>query len=606
MRNSSNILLNDARVYNFEPDLVKDVPNNAVGSPEISKDIAALNKKEEKNSEGDKKHLAFIRSFFNCLAPIISIFKPKSKVANDVWEIPFEEICELQWIASGAQGAVFLGKWRGEDVAIKKVRTQRDTDIKHLKELDHCNIVKFRGVCSISPSYCLVMEFCPYGQLYDAIRSGKEITPTLLVNWARQIAEGMSYLHIHKIIHRDLKSPNVLISQNETLKITDFGTWKPLAEKSAKMTFTGTVAWMAPEVIRNEPCSEKVDVWSYGVLIWELLTEEVPYKGVDYSALIWGVGNNSLKLPVPASCPEGFKLLLSLCWNSKAKNRPTFRQILMHITIAASDVLNIPKKKYLSQQVGWKKEVDDYFDWLKAQGSQLTLDGDLIKKRQEEILQVRLVREQYEERLLRANELYKELNECMRQVRKRERELKKKELNMKFYDKTDQLLMSRELEYCRRSVETLPQISDLKNCVNSYEETFSLKNRTKDHHRRKQVHKHCGREHNKHKHKYKKASFPSAKQRSNSTISTQSADAILEESYRFVEEMGGENYTDNSFQTQHSIRKSPSLDSVLIFRDKDGSVCDEECSFEQTENGHDLEWDLHEENLDRVRDVGGK
>lgn len=143
-------------------------------------------------------------------------------------------------------------------------------------------------------------------------------------------------------------------------------------------------------------------------------------------------------------------------------------------------------------------------------------------------------------------------------------------------------------------------------CVNSYEETFSLKNRTKDHHRRKQVHKHCGREHNKHKHKYKKASFPSTKQRSNSTISTQSADAILEESYRFVEEMGGENYTDNSFQTQHSIRKSPSLDSVLIFRDKDGSVCDEECSFEQTENGHDLEWDLHEENLDRVRDVGGK
>ena len=80
------------------------------------------------------------------------------------------------------------------------------------------------------------------------------------------------------------------------------------------MSFAGTVAWMAPEIIRNEPCSEKVDIWSYGVVLWELLTGESPYKDVDSSAIIWGVGSNSLHLPVPQTCPDGFKLLMQTCW----------------------------------------------------------------------------------------------------------------------------------------------------------------------------------------------------------------------------------------------------------------------------------------------------
>ena len=69
--------------------------------------------------------------------------KTRKKQSRDLWEIPFDHITEMQWIGSGAQGAVFLGKWRGTDVAIKKVRTQHDTDIKHLKDLNHVNIVKF-------------------------------------------------------------------------------------------------------------------------------------------------------------------------------------------------------------------------------------------------------------------------------------------------------------------------------------------------------------------------------------------------------------------------------------------------------------------------------
>ncbi|XP_019467211.1 mitogen-activated protein kinase kinase kinase 12-like [Meleagris gallopavo] len=170
------------------------------------------------------------------------------------------------------------------------------------------------GVCTQAPCYCIIMEFCAQGQLYEVLRAGRKVTPSLLVDWSMGIAGGMNYLHLHKIIHRDLKSPNMLITYDDVVKISDFGTSKELIDKSTKMSFAGTVAWMAPEVIRNEPVSEKVDIWSFGVVLWELLTGEIPYKDVDSSAIIWGVGSNSLHLPVPSGCPDGFKVLLRQCW----------------------------------------------------------------------------------------------------------------------------------------------------------------------------------------------------------------------------------------------------------------------------------------------------
>lgn len=139
------------------------------------------------------------------------------------------------------------------------------------------------------------MEFCAYGPLHQILKEGAAvITTARIVSWSKQIAVGMQYLHMHKIIHRDLKSPNILIGQNEVIKISDFGTSREFNDISTKMSFAGTVAWMAPEVIRNEPCSEKVDVWGFGVVLWELLTCEIPYKDFDSSAIIWGVGNHSL------------------------------------------------------------------------------------------------------------------------------------------------------------------------------------------------------------------------------------------------------------------------------------------------------------------------
>uniref|UniRef100_A0AAY4ASG8 Mitogen-activated protein kinase kinase kinase n=1 Tax=Denticeps clupeoides TaxID=299321 RepID=A0AAY4ASG8_9TELE len=375
----------------------------------------------------------FLEGLFGCLRPVWNIigktYSTEYKLQQqDMWEVPFEEISELQWLGSGAQGAVFLGKFHSEEVAIKKVREQKETDIKHLRKLKHPNIIAFKGVCTQAPCYCIIMEYCAQGQLYEVLRAGRKVTPRLLVDWASGIASGMNYLHLHKIIHRDLKSPNVLITHNDAVKISDFGTSKELSDKSTKMSFAGTVAWMAPEVIRNEPVSEKVDIWSFGVVLWELLTGEIPYKDVDSSAIIWGVGSNSLHLPVPTTCPDGFKILMKQTWQGKPRNRPSFRQILLHLDIASADVLGAPQETYFKSQAEWREEVKKHFEKIKSEGTCIhRLDEELIRRRRDELRHALDIREHYERKLERANNLYMELSAIMLQLEIREKELMKRE-----------------------------------------------------------------------------------------------------------------------------------------------------------------------------------
>uniref|UniRef100_A0A671P4H7 Mitogen-activated protein kinase kinase kinase 12 n=1 Tax=Sinocyclocheilus anshuiensis TaxID=1608454 RepID=A0A671P4H7_9TELE len=368
----------------------------------------------------------FLEGLFGCLKPVWTMigkaYSTEHKQSQEEsWEVPFEEISELQWVGSGAQGAVFLGKFHGEDVAVKKVRDIKETEIKHL-------LNTHQGVCTQAPCYCLIMEYCAQGQLYEVLRAGRKITPSLLVDWAMGIAGGMNYLHLHKIIHRDLKSPNMLITHDDLVKISDFGTSKELRDKSTKMSFAGTVAWMAPEVIRNEPVSEKVDIWSFGVVLWEMLTGEIPYKDVDSSAIIWGVGNNSLLLPLPESCPDGFKILLRQCWNCKPRNRPSFRQILLHLDIASADVLSTPQETYFRSQAEWREEVKQHFEKIKSEGTCLhRLDEELINRRREELRHALDIRDHYERKLERANNLYMELNAVMLQLELKEKELLRRE-----------------------------------------------------------------------------------------------------------------------------------------------------------------------------------
>ncbi|XP_019953487.1 mitogen-activated protein kinase kinase kinase 9 [Paralichthys olivaceus] len=330
-------------------------------------------------------------------------------------EIDFSELTLEEIIGVGGFGKVYRAVWRGSEVAVKAARRDPDEDVEQTLEsvrqeaklfamLNHPNIMALLGVCLQEPNLCLVMEYARGGPLNRAL-AGKRIPPCTLVDWAVQIARGMLYLHsqaIVPIIHRDLKSSNILILErvemedlsNKTLKITDFGLAREW-HRTTKMSAAGTYAWMAPEVIRSSTFSKGSDVWSYGVLLWELLTGEVPFRGIDGLAVAYGVAMNKLALPIPSTCPEPFARLMEDCWSSDPHCRPQFPSVLDHLTaIEESGFFEMPAESFHSLQDDWKLEIQEMFDQLRTKEKEL-------RSWEEELTQAALQQKCQEEALRR-------------------------------------------------------------------------------------------------------------------------------------------------------------------------------------------------------------
>uniref|UniRef100_A0A8C6UUN7 mitogen-activated protein kinase kinase kinase n=1 Tax=Neogobius melanostomus TaxID=47308 RepID=A0A8C6UUN7_9GOBI len=316
----------------------------------------------------------------------------KSGLQIQFLEIDFSELTLEEIIGVGGFGKVYRAVWRGMEVAVKAARRDPDEEVGQILEsvrqeaklfamLSHPNIMALLGVCLQEPNLCLVMEFARGGPLNRAL-AGKHVPPCTLVDWAEQVARGMLYLHsqaIVPIIHRDLKSSNILILEriemedlsNKTLKITDFGLAREW-HRTTKMSVAGTYAWMAPEVIRSSTFSKGSDVWSYGVLLWELLTGEVPFRGIDGLAVAYGVGMNKLALPIPSTCPEPFARLMEACWSPNSHCRPAFSSILLQlIAIEESGFFEMPAESFHSLQNDWKLEIQEMFDQLRTKEKEL-------------------------------------------------------------------------------------------------------------------------------------------------------------------------------------------------------------------------------------------
>ncbi|KAL7471514.1 hypothetical protein ACHAXS_011816 [Conticribra weissflogii] len=306
--------------------------------------------------------------------------------------ITFSELKLQDIIGGGGFGQVWRATWKGTPVAVKvltgsaqaeripkSVLEEFISEINLVSGMRHPNICLFMGACLDPPNRAIITELCENGSLWDALRSplgspyrvadGKSrrawpqylydsmaAPPILFGNddssqvayspiapkgawpWilvkrvAAGAARGMTYLHSGNppVLHRDLKSANILLDESYTAKLADFGLSRLKAVRSAGMTGNcGTVQWMAPEVLCSEEYAEPADVFSYGIILWEMLTRECPYEGMSPIQCALSVLNENRRPEIPEWCPQPFRALIKDCVEKDPKLRPSFPQILV-------------------------------------------------------------------------------------------------------------------------------------------------------------------------------------------------------------------------------------------------------------------------------------
>ncbi|KAK4714450.1 hypothetical protein R3W88_020357 [Solanum pinnatisectum] len=268
------------------------------------------------------------------------MFLNKPLLPFEEWNIDFSELTVGTRIGIGFFGEVFRGIWNGTDVAIKVFLEQDLTEenmedfcneISILSRLRHPNVILFLGACTTPPHLSMVTEFMEMGSLYFLIHlSGQKKR----VNWRRRlkmlrdICRGLMCMHRMKIVHRDLKSANCLVNKHWSVKICDFGLSKIMTDAPMRDTAAaGTPEWMAPELIRNESYTEKCDIFSLGVIMWELCTLERPWHGVPPERVVYIVANEGSRLEIPEG-PLG--QLIADCW-AEPNERPSCGEILTRL-----------------------------------------------------------------------------------------------------------------------------------------------------------------------------------------------------------------------------------------------------------------------------------
>ena len=250
-------------------------------------------------------------------------------------------------LGSGAFGTVYKCKYKGEPAVAKQIAPLKlaSKDLPLLQnemclwsQLSHENCVKFYGVV-FDPTdfYYLLCEYMPGGSLFDRhqkilSKSKRPPPPSLsdLLTEMRQISQAMEHLHSKNIVHRDLKSANVLIAANGRLCVADFGLVRYCSrETEAQMTAeTGSYRWMAPEVIRHEAYGVRCDVYSFAILCYEMLTFSIPFQSHTPVEVALAVATKGLRPELPKTCPAVLAELVVRCWEGEAARRPTFTDVI--------------------------------------------------------------------------------------------------------------------------------------------------------------------------------------------------------------------------------------------------------------------------------------
>jgi len=268
-----------------------------------------------------------------------------------------EDVILHEQLGSGAFGTVFKGEWGGHLVAVKVLQTaytsnSREMDsfrqeIAVLSRLRHPNIIAFLAACTIPPDICIIEELAEGGSLHTRLHgpsgSSNRCRPLPLMSVLQigiDIAHAMVYLHPN-IVHRDLKSQNVLLDSDGRAKVCDFGIakFKDRTFVSTVNGQAGTPAYMAPELFDGANVTEKVDVYSFSILLWECLTGKIPWGSVPSPMqIIYYVGVLAQRPKMPSTAPENLKQLIEDCWQTEPKARPDFKDVLSRLQQMQQDM----------------------------------------------------------------------------------------------------------------------------------------------------------------------------------------------------------------------------------------------------------------------------
>ncbi|CEM08830.1 unnamed protein product [Vitrella brassicaformis CCMP3155] len=255
--------------------------------------------------------------------------------------IPHEQLKRLKMIGEGGFGRVYLGEWAGNEVALKEFRRtgieearvlrEFATEVSTLAQLRHPNIALFMGICVEAKYQCIVSEYVGNGSLFDLLhRRHQKLQQLSLLQICQGICSAMAYLHGLGIIHCDLKSSNILLDYSLNPKLCDFGlALNLLRQRSSKHRGrVGTPHWMAPEVLRGAECTPAADVYSFGILLWEMLGVKIPYVALSVPQIVAAVGWGKKTPGSLPDAPRRLSIIMRACMNDDPSKRPDFKKLL--------------------------------------------------------------------------------------------------------------------------------------------------------------------------------------------------------------------------------------------------------------------------------------
>ncbi|GFZ03732.1 protein kinase superfamily protein [Actinidia rufa] len=280
---------------------------------------------------------------------------------EEAWSADMSQLLIGNKFASGRHSRIYRGVYKKRDVAIKLIsQPEEDRDLADLVEkqftsevaslfrLHHPNIItimQFVAACKKNPVFCIITEYLAGGSLRKYLHQQEpySLPLNIVLKLALDIAHGMQYLHSQGILHRDLKSENLLLGEDMHVKIADFGISCLESQCGSAKGFTGTYRWMAPEMIKEKRHTKKVDVYSFGIVLWELLTALTPFDNMTPEQAAFAVCHKNARPPLPSSCPVAFGHLINRCWSSNPNKRPHFKEIVSILDSYAASLEQDPE-----------------------------------------------------------------------------------------------------------------------------------------------------------------------------------------------------------------------------------------------------------------------